>query len=87
MSIIFHFKNVEIIITVKLLSRGMLLFPSFLDEMRKEIRKLLFTRCEKTEINLRKYRILGGALHIDLVYQPPQPKDMQRDIMLTTCEQ
>ncbi|XP_018407317.1 PREDICTED: axonemal 84 kDa protein-like [Cyphomyrmex costatus] len=56
------------------------------DEIRKEIRKLLFTRCEKTEINLRKYRILGGVLHINLVYQPPQPKDMRRDIMLTTLQ-
>ncbi|XP_018354810.1 PREDICTED: protein CASC1-like [Trachymyrmex septentrionalis] len=56
------------------------------DESRREIRKLLFTRCEKTEINLRKYRILGGVLHIDLVYQPPQPKDMRRDIMLTTLQ-
>ncbi|KYQ54968.1 Axonemal 84 kDa protein [Trachymyrmex zeteki] len=56
------------------------------DETRKEIRKLLFTRCEKTEINLRKYRILGGVLHIDLVYQPPQPKDMKRDTMLTTLQ-
>ncbi|XP_018377094.1 PREDICTED: axonemal 84 kDa protein-like [Trachymyrmex cornetzi] len=56
------------------------------DETRKEIRKLLFTRCEKTEINLRKYRILGGVLHIDLVYQPPQPKDIRRDIMLTTLQ-
>ncbi|KAM0732613.1 Dynein axonemal intermediate chain 7-like protein [Formica fusca] len=56
------------------------------DEARKEIRKLLFTRCEKTEINLRKYRILGGVLHIDLVYQPPQPKDMSKDMMLTTLQ-
>ncbi|XP_018060407.1 PREDICTED: axonemal 84 kDa protein-like [Atta colombica] len=56
------------------------------EESRKEIRKLLFTRCEKTEINLRKYKILGGVLHIDLVYQPPQPKDMRRDIMLTTLQ-
>ncbi|XP_028046208.1 axonemal 84 kDa protein [Monomorium pharaonis] len=56
------------------------------DETRKEIRKLLFTRCEKTEINLRKYKILGGVLHIDLVYQPPQPKDMRKDIMLTTLQ-
>ncbi|KAG5327383.1 AXP83 protein, partial [Pseudoatta argentina] len=56
------------------------------EEFQKEIRKLLFTRCEKTEINLRKYKILGGVLHIDLVYQPPQPKDMRRDIMLTTLQ-
>ncbi|XP_011635025.1 axonemal 84 kDa protein-like [Pogonomyrmex barbatus] len=56
------------------------------DETRKEIRKLLFTRCEKTEINLRKYRILGGALHIDLVYQPPQPKNLPKNITLTTLQ-
>ena len=48
------------------------------------MRKLMFTRCEKTEINLRKYAILGGIYHIDLVYQPPQPKDMRRNIFLTT---
>lgn len=65
----------------------MLLFLLLSDETRKEIRKLMFTRCEKTEINLRKYRILGGALHIDLIYQPPQPKDMRRNITLTTCEE
>ncbi|XP_014297583.1 uncharacterized protein LOC103573796 isoform X3 [Microplitis demolitor] len=56
------------------------------EENRKELRKLLFTRCEKTEINLRKYRILGGVYHIDLIYQPPQPKDMRGDIFLTTLQ-
>ncbi|CAG5080947.1 Similar to CFAP94: Dynein intermediate chain CFAP94 [Cotesia congregata] len=56
------------------------------EENRKELRKLLFTRCEKTEINLRKYRILGGVHHIDLIYQPPQPKDMRGDIFLTTIQ-
>lgn len=60
-----------------------MLFP---EETRKDIRKLLFTRCEKTEINLRKYKIVGGVIHIDLIYQPPQPKDMGRDVMLTTRE-
>ncbi|KAL2712561.1 axonemal 84 kDa protein-like isoform X1 [Vespula squamosa] len=56
------------------------------EELRKELRKLLFTKCEKTEVNLRKYKILGGIYHIDLVYQPPQPKDMRRDIFLTTLK-
>lgn len=54
------------------------------EELRKELRKLLFTKCEKTEVNLRKYKILGGVYHIDLLYQPPQPKDMRREIFLTT---
>ncbi|XP_043500204.1 dynein axonemal intermediate chain 7 homolog isoform X2 [Polistes fuscatus] len=56
------------------------------EEIRKEVRKQLFTKCEKTEINLRKYKILGGIYHIDLVYQPPQPKDMRRNIFLTTLQ-
>ncbi|KAI4476007.1 hypothetical protein M0804_013932 [Polistes exclamans] len=56
------------------------------EEIRKEVRKQLFTKCEKTEINLRKYKILGGIYHIDLVYQPPQPKDMRRNILLTTLQ-
>ncbi|XP_043500207.1 dynein axonemal intermediate chain 7 homolog isoform X4 [Polistes fuscatus] len=28
----------------------------------------------------------GGIYHIDLVYQPPQPKDMRRNIFLTTLQ-
>ncbi|XP_044014510.1 dynein axonemal intermediate chain 7-like isoform X1 [Aphidius gifuensis] len=56
------------------------------DENRKEIRRLLFTRCEKNEINLRKYRILGGVYHINLIYQPPQPKVMINGVSITTLE-
>ncbi|XP_033224120.1 protein CASC1-like isoform X2 [Belonocnema kinseyi] len=56
------------------------------DDIRKELRKSLFTRCETTEINLRKYAILGGIYHIDLIYQPPQPKDMKGDMFLTTLQ-
>ena len=56
----------------------------FTEEFRKETRRLLFTRCKKTEINLRKYAILGGIYCIDLLKQPPQPKDMGQDVLLTT---
>ncbi|XP_076668249.1 dynein axonemal intermediate chain 7 isoform X2 [Andrena cerasifolii] len=56
------------------------------DENRKEVRRLLFTRCEKTEVNLRRYRILGGVFHVDLVYQPPQPKDLGGETWLTTLK-
>ncbi|EZA57011.1 Axonemal 84 kDa protein [Ooceraea biroi] len=56
------------------------------DETQREIKKLLSMRHEKTEVNLRKYRILGGILHIDLIYHPPQPKHMRRDITLTTLQ-
>ncbi|XP_076244831.1 uncharacterized protein LOC143185585 [Calliopsis andreniformis] len=56
------------------------------EENWKETRRLLFTRCETTEVNLRKYKILGGVLHVDLVYQPPQPKDLGQETWLTTLE-
>lgn len=49
-----------------------------------ESKKLLFTRCEKTEVNLRKYKILGGVFCVDILYQPPQPKDLGKDTYLTT---
>ncbi|XP_076630391.1 dynein axonemal intermediate chain 7 [Colletes latitarsis] len=56
------------------------------DEHRQKVRTLLFTRCEKTEVNLRKYRILRGVFHVDLIYQPPQPKDLGEETSLTTLE-
>ncbi|XP_054006510.1 dynein axonemal intermediate chain 7-like [Hylaeus anthracinus] len=56
------------------------------EEYRQEARKLLFTKCEKTEVNLRKYRILGGVFHVNLIYQPPQPKDLGQETSLTTLE-
>ncbi|OAD52157.1 Axonemal 84 kDa protein [Eufriesea mexicana] len=56
------------------------------EKARLETRKLLFIRCEKTEVNLRKYRILGGVFRVDLLYQPPQPKDLGKETSLTTLE-
>lgn len=37
-------------------------------------------------MNLRKYRILGGVFRVDLLYQPPQPKDLGKETYLTTRE-
>ncbi|XP_076178023.1 dynein axonemal intermediate chain 7 isoform X2 [Ptiloglossa arizonensis] len=56
------------------------------DDYRQKARMLLFTRCETTEVNLRKYRILGGVFHVDLINQPPQPKDLGQEVSLTTLE-
>ncbi|CAD1470876.1 unnamed protein product [Heterotrigona itama] len=56
------------------------------EKSMSESKRLLFTRCEKTEVNLRKYRILGGVFRVDLLYQPPQPKDLGKDTCLTTLE-
>ncbi|XP_043500206.1 dynein axonemal intermediate chain 7 homolog isoform X3 [Polistes fuscatus] len=38
------------------------------------------------EIILLKEEEIRGIYHIDLVYQPPQPKDMRRNIFLTTLQ-
>ncbi|CAB3233629.1 unnamed protein product [Arctia plantaginis] len=38
------------------------------------------------EINLRKYRICGGTLNLDLITTPPQPKYMMYSVILTACE-
>ncbi|XP_076750926.1 dynein axonemal intermediate chain 7 [Xylocopa sonorina] len=56
------------------------------ERARSETTKLLFTRCETTRVNLRKYRILGGVFRVDLLYQPPQPKDLGRETRLTTLQ-
>uniref|UniRef100_A0ABD2WT88 IC97/Casc1 N-terminal domain-containing protein n=1 Tax=Trichogramma kaykai TaxID=54128 RepID=A0ABD2WT88_9HYME len=56
------------------------------EDIRKETRRLLFTRCKKTEINLRKYAILGGIYRIDLLRQPPQPKDLGDGCTITTLK-
>ncbi|XP_031839475.1 dynein axonemal intermediate chain 7 isoform X3 [Nomia melanderi] len=56
------------------------------EEARKEVRRILSTRCEKTEVNLRKYTILGGVFRLDLIQQPPQPKDLGKDGSSTTLE-
>ncbi|CAL7946735.1 unnamed protein product [Xylocopa violacea] len=56
------------------------------EQARTETAKLLYTACEATRVNLRKYRILGGVFHVDLVYQPPQPKDLGRETRLTTLQ-
>ncbi|KAG7295671.1 hypothetical protein JYU34_021955 [Plutella xylostella] len=43
-------------------------------------------RTRRGEINLRKYRICGGIIQIDLLETPPQPKRMRDDIDITTCK-
>ncbi|CAH2056125.1 unnamed protein product, partial [Iphiclides podalirius] len=48
--------------------------------------KLCSTRTKPAEVNLRKYRICGGILNLDLLTTPPQPKNMEGGITLTTRE-
>lgn len=46
------------------------------------------TKTTKTvhEINLRKFCALGGIIHIDLLEQPPQPRDLGGKYIITVCE-
>lgn len=38
------------------------------------------------EVNLRKCCVLGGVLHLDLLDQPPQPRDLSGKYVITVCE-
>ncbi|PZC70528.1 hypothetical protein B5X24_HaOG215704 [Helicoverpa armigera] len=44
------------------------------------------TRTRTGELNLRKYRICGGVLNLDLLVTPPQPKRMRHAVTITTCK-
>ncbi|RVE46261.1 hypothetical protein evm_009085 [Chilo suppressalis] len=46
--------------------------------------KVCTVRTRAGEVNLRKYRICGGVLNLDLLITPPQPKRMMGGITLTT---
>ncbi|KAL0858871.1 hypothetical protein ABMA27_011316 [Loxostege sticticalis] len=48
--------------------------------------KTCSTRTRTGEVNLRKYRICGGVLNLDLLTTPPQPKKMTGSIVLTTLQ-
>lgn len=55
--------------------------------MYNRLREKTRARTEPGEVNLRKYTILGGVYHLDLFYQPAQPKDMVTfDMMITACK-
>ncbi|KAG6454590.1 dynein intermediate chain CFAP94, axonemal [Manduca sexta] len=52
----------------------------------KKYLKTCMTRTRPGEINLRKYRICGGVLNLDLLTTPPQPKRMQGSVIVTTFQ-
>ncbi|XP_065336687.1 dynein axonemal intermediate chain 7 homolog [Cloeon dipterum] len=37
------------------------------------------------ELNLRKMTVLGGVLHLDLLEQPPQPREFNKNLSLTNA--
>ena len=34
----------------------------------------LLMETDKEELNMRRYRVIGGLIHFDLLHIPPQPK-------------
>lgn len=45
------------------------------EEFYSKMRKKFFIDLPANIINLRKYTIIGGVFHLDLLYQPPQPQN------------
>ncbi|KAI5640073.1 protein CASC1-like [Phthorimaea operculella] len=59
------------------------------EEREKAFRAFLKTnnlRVRSGEVNLRKYKICGGVLYLDLLITPPQSKRMEYGINITTCK-
>lgn len=51
-----------------------------------ELRSYLELQVEPGELNMRRYTILGGVFHLDLLEQPPQPKVLPDRTLLTVLE-
>uniref|UniRef100_A0A1B6JCL1 IC97/Casc1 N-terminal domain-containing protein n=1 Tax=Homalodisca liturata TaxID=320908 RepID=A0A1B6JCL1_9HEMI len=51
-----------------------------------ELRTHLQVIVEPGELNMRRYTVLGGVFHLDLLEQPPQPKILQDRTLLTVLE-
>ncbi|GLV37041.1 uncharacterized protein CBL_02127 [Carabus blaptoides fortunei] len=55
------------------------------DSQYAAYREQLFTQVTANEVNLRRYRIIGGVYYLSLIYQPPQPSTLVlQDITLST---
>lgn len=51
-----------------------------------DLRKYLEVQLEPGELNMRRYTVLGGVFHLDLLEQPPQPKILPDRTLLTILE-
>ncbi|KAJ4443307.1 hypothetical protein ANN_04975, partial [Periplaneta americana] len=56
------------------------------DEKQAEVKSYFQMELRPHELNLRKYYILGGVYHIDLLQQPPQPEELHNDCIITVRE-
>ncbi|KAK7867388.1 hypothetical protein R5R35_008932 [Gryllus longicercus] len=59
------------------------LFAEREDEMEAKMKIYLMYSCKPDELNLRKYIILGGVLHLDLLKQLPQPYELPSKFVIT----
>jgi hypothetical protein len=55
-------------------------------ERQKAEMEAMIRETRPYELNLRKMAILGGVLHLDLIQQPPQPRELNKNLSLTVCE-
>lgn len=55
-------------------------------ERQKAEMEAMIKETRPYELNLRKMAILGGVLHLDLIQQPPQPRELNKNLSLTVCE-
>lgn len=51
-----------------------------------DLKKHLEFAIEPGELNMRRYTVLGGLFHLDLLEQPPQPKILPDRTLLTVLE-
>jgi hypothetical protein len=58
-----------------------MLFSS--DEKQAMMKLQYCVELKPYELNLRKYMILGGVYHIDLLQQPPQPQELHDKSTIT----
>lgn len=63
-----------------------MVFFSVAEEQIRRWKKEMTTETASHEVNLRKCCVLGGVLHLDLLDQPPQPRDLSGKYIITVCK-
>jgi hypothetical protein len=53
------------------------------EERQAALKLQYYVDLKPHELNLRKYMILGGVYHIDLLQQPPQPQKLHDNSTIT----
>ncbi|XP_021923830.1 axonemal 84 kDa protein-like isoform X3 [Zootermopsis nevadensis] len=56
------------------------------DERQATVKLQYHVKLKPFELNLRKYMILGGVYHIDLLQQPPQPQILHDNSVITVLQ-